>query len=178
VRFYDKNLESNGQQNCCRWEVEFAQTKADIVFKKLAETCGNLDAFATLCGSLVAGSVTFIHRTGEKNLGRLELYEWWEKILKILGKGVAIRVRREKDSLTGKMTWVKKSVSPSLACLRKVFVTDRAFLRWLFDVLKEGSARMNPYTQQIAMYYEASLDYHWGNMEKSYEERDYELSQL
>lgn len=177
LRWYDKELESNGECLCDRWEVEFSQKKADAVFKKLAETGGNLEAFAVLCGSLVAGCITFVHRTNEKNISRLDRYEWWQSILAILGKGVSIRVRRVKDSLTGKMEWIKRNVAPSLACMRRVFVSDRALFRWLYDVCHDGDSRMNPYTQQIAEQNENSIDYHWGELEKK-EERDYELSKL
>lgn len=177
LRWYDKELESDGEFACDRWEVEFTQAKADAVFKKLAETCGGIDSFAVLCGSLVAGSISFIHRTGEKNISRLDRYDWWEKILAILGQGVSVRVKRKVDSLTGKIEWVKRNVSPSLACLKKVFVSDRAFFRWLWDVCKDGDGRMNPFTEQLARTNEKSLDYRWGEMQQV-EQNNYDLSQL
>ena len=162
LRFYDKKLESNGEFDCCRWEVEFTQGKADSVFNKLAQTCGNIDAFATLCGSLISGCITFVHRTGDKNISRLDRYDWWEIIVSILGDGISVRIERKKDSLTGKIEWIKRNVSPSLACLRKVFVNDKSFFRWLFDVCHEGESRMNPFSEQIAHDNEHTLNYQWG----------------
>ncbi|MBA7518564.1 hypothetical protein ES705_10635 [subsurface metagenome] len=162
LRFYDKYLESKGEFNCCRWEVEFTQKKADAVFSKLAQTCGNIDAFATLCGSLIAGCVTFVHRNGDPNIKRLERYSWWENILEILGDCLHVRIERKKDSLTGKIKWITQGVSPTLACLRNVFVNDKAFFRWLFDQCHEGESRMNPFTEQIANDNEGTLNYQWG----------------
>jgi len=179
LRFYDKFLESKGKFDCCRWEVEFTQHKADAVFKKIAGTCGNVEAFATICGSLLAGCITFIHRNGDKNISRLERYEWWEMILEVLGDSVRVRIERKKDSVTGKIAWVERNVSPSLACLKRVFVNDRAFFRWLFDVCHDGEARMNPYSEQIARDNERTLNYRWGEFhEESEHVYDGAMSQL
>ena len=78
IRVYDKALESNGERDCIRWEVEFTQEKAQQVFVKIAETGGDIEAFATLCGSLVAGAINFVKRTGDKNIGRLDdmIFGW------------------------------------------------------------------------------------------------------
>jgi hypothetical protein len=169
LRFYDKEIESKGEQNCCRWEVEFSQRKADTVFKKLAQTMGDMDCFASMCGSLIAGCVTFVHRNGDKNVSRLKRYHWWEQILSILGEPLKIRAERKVDNLTGKIQWVTRNVSPSLACLRRVFVSDKAFFRWLFDVCHDGESRMNPFTEQIAREHEQSLDYRWGEFHEDEE---------
>jgi len=166
IRFYNKELESDGEKKCNRFEVEFTGKKADSVFHRLASTGGDVAAFSTILGSLIAGSITFVHRTGEKNVGRLERYEWWKEIVDFLGGELKVRVERKKDSLTGKIEWVKQNVSPSLACLKKVFVNDKAFFRWLFDICKDGDGRMNPFTDQIARENEGSLDYHWGKFDK------------
>ncbi len=85
-------------------------------------------------------------------------------ILAMLGGCVRIRVKRERDSLTGKLHWIDHNVSPSLACVRKVFRSDHVFLRWLFDVLDEGDDRMNKFSRRIAEDHEAVLDYRNGNL--------------
>jgi len=162
LRIYDKELESHGEQKCIRYEVEWTGRKADSVFKKISVTCGNVEAFATLVGSLVAGSVTFVKRTGDKNVCRLDVYDWWREIVEILHGPIVIRTSRKKDSLTGKIEWVKRNVSPSLACLRNVFVNDKAFFRWLFDICHEGESRMNSFSEQIAHDNEHTLNYQWG----------------
>jgi len=163
LRWYNKELESDGEFKCDRWEIEFTQDKANIVFMRLAQCKGSIEIFATLCGSLIAGCITFVHRTGDKNIKRLERYEWWREIVDLLGGEMKIRTERKKDSLTGKIEWVKKSVSPSLACLKKVFVSNDAFFRWLWHVCEDGDGRMNPFTRQIAKEYESTIDYRWGD---------------
>ena len=165
LRFYDKGLESNGKQDCCRWEVEWTGEKADRVFQTLSATRGDLEVFGTIIGSLVAGCITFVRRTGDKNISRLETYSWWQEILDILGGKLVIRTSRKKDSLTGKIEWIKRSVAPSMACLKKVFVDKDAFYRWLWDVCSDGDGRMNAATRQIAKENEASMDYRWGEQQ-------------
>jgi hypothetical protein len=165
LRIYDKMLESNGQFNCVRYEMEFTQKKADAVFKKLAACSGDLEAFATLCGSLVAGSISFVHRTGDKNINRLERYTWWDRICEILGGDLKIRIERKKESVTEKMNWLRRNVSPTLACLLRIFKTEKDFYRWLFDVIHDGDGRMNPYAEQIARDNESSLAYSWGELQ-------------
>ncbi|MBE3145451.1 MAG: replication initiation factor domain-containing protein [Planctomycetes bacterium] len=162
IRFYNKELESDGERKCNRFEVEFTGKKAENVFCILARCEGKASVFATLCGSLVAGSISFVKRTGDKNISRLERYEWWEEIVELLGGEIQIRVERKKDTLTGKIDWVKRGVAPSLACLKKIFVDKDAFFRWLWDICAEGDGRMNAATRQIAKENEATMDYRWG----------------
>ena len=158
LRIYDKNLESDGEKNCVRYEVEFSQDKAHKVFMMLAKTVGDIDAFATMCGSLVGGCINFVHRTGEKNLGRLQVYDFWQIITDTIG---TLHVRSEKkiNTVTGVREWVQRQVSPSLACLRKVFRTDKDFFNWLFDVLDDGDSRMNAYKSEIVKRHAQTLGY-------------------
>lgn len=164
LRVYDKNLESDGKFNCVRWEIEFTRKRAALVFERLAETNGDLDAFGTLCASLIAGCITFVHRTHEKNIERLELYDFWEEILSILGRPVSLRIERPQETVTGKIEWIKHDVSPSLACLRHIFKSDRVFLRWLFDICNDAEPRMNRFTQQLADANQGGLDYEHGRL--------------
>ena len=85
LRCYDKNLETDGEKNCVRWEVEFTKERAQIIFDQISQIT-SIDAFATLCGSLVAGCITFVHRCSEKNIGRLPVYKFWEKIYNNVGR--------------------------------------------------------------------------------------------
>jgi len=113
LRVYDKALESDGEKNCIRWEVEFSKERAHKVFDKLSQAA-SIEAFATMCGSLVAGSIEFVHRNGDKNIGRLEVYDFWKKIKDLLGT-VVIRVSIKTTDIGGMYKWVYRQVSPTLA---------------------------------------------------------------
>ncbi len=157
LRVYDKNLESDGKKNCIRWECEFSKKRAHKVFDKLSQVT-SVEAFATLCGSLVAGSIDFIHRNGEKNIGRLEVYSFWERIKKLLGT-VVVRVSVKTNDIEGMYKWVYRQVSPTMACLRDTFVDEVDFMNWFLDVLAEGELNMSKRQQNLAKANKKTLRY-------------------
>lgn len=159
LRIYDKALESKGEKDCIRYEVEFTQDKAQQVFKKLCKTQGDIEAFATLCGSLVGGCVNFVKRTGDKNIGRLDVYEFWSIIRDTIGS-LVIRAEKKVNNLTGVLEWTQRQVAPSLACLRKVWRNDQEFFNWMLDVLDDGDSRMGPHKTALAQQYEGTIGYH------------------
>jgi len=149
LRIYDKNLESNGEQNCIRWEVEFTQHHAEKVFNILSGTCGNLDVFAVSCGALIGGIMRFVHRTGDKNIGRLDVYDWWEEITKSLGV-LSIRIAKKKNTLVGMIEWARRQVSQTFAVIDISFKTRRDFFDFMQDMLKEGESKMSVHQRQVA----------------------------
>jgi len=162
LRVYDKNLESEGKKNCIRYEVEFTKERANLVFYKLCET-GSIDAFATLCGALVAGSVKFVHRNGDKNIGRLKVYNFWQKILDFLGK-VVIRVPSKEKDIAGKYRFIRRQVTPTLALLREVFIDDIDFFNWLNDAIGEGELRMSQAQINLARVNKRNIRYDDGKV--------------
>ena len=152
LRVYDKELESDGEKDCIRYEVEFTKEKAKEVFIKMLQTEGNLQGFATLCGALVGGAVCFVRRTGEKNIDRLELHEFWQIIIDMIGN-MSIRVRRENTDLGDMVKWVDLQISPTLACIRKTYDDDEDFLDWFFNLLSSGEERLSGKHENILSRY-------------------------
>ena len=157
LRVYDKALESNGEQDCIRWEVEFTGKCAHKVFEKLSQV-DTVEAFATLCGSLVAGSINFVYRTGDKNIYRLNVYEFWQLLREALGV-LNIRVAKKPNDINGMHQWIYKQVSPTLACMRGTFQDDIDFINFLLDVTKEGGLRMSKRLINIARSNKRKLRY-------------------
>ena len=155
IRVYDKNLESEGEENCIRWEVEFTQHYAEKVFNILADAKGNLDVFATACGLIIGGCIKFVHRNkelnrkGDKNINRLELYDWWKEIINELGV-LSVRVAKEKNTLTGMIEWTERQFAPTLAVIANAFKTERDLYDWLQGIRDVGGSRMNAYQAYIA----------------------------
>jgi DNA relaxase NicK len=86
LRIYDKFLESKGEVDCIRYEVEFNRAKAAVAFNKLA-ACEDVAAYARTLGELVGGAIDFRKRAGyEKNIQRAPRLEWWARILEQLGE--------------------------------------------------------------------------------------------
>lgn len=148
MRIYDKNLESKGEENCIRWEIENTQGFAEQVFNILSGCGCSLDVFAIACGAMIGGCMKFVHRTGDKNITRLDLYDWWEEITKDLGI-LIVRVAKKKNTLTGMIEWTKRQVSQTLAVIGLSFRTERDFYDWLQELRKVGESKMNAYQQQV-----------------------------
>lgn len=161
LRIYDKNLESDGDIDSVRYEVEFTRKKAAKAQKMLvqANRDNDVDGFACMCGRLVTGCIDFVHRTGEKHVSRLSRLDFWAELIARIGEGIRIRIARKIDSVTTKISWVENSVSTTLGFLRRVFVSDRVFDKWLKDVCRDGDARMKPALQRIADVNEFSIGY-------------------
>lgn len=148
-RIYDKNLESSGKQNCIRWELENTQHHADKVFEILAGSNGSAEVFSIACGAIVSGNILFVHRTGDCNIKRLRIYDWWQVILESLGK-LRIRIAKKKCTLKGMIDWTERQVSSTLAVIRKSFKSDRDFYEWMQNVTEQGLAKMSTIQIQIA----------------------------
>lgn len=157
LRVYDKALESKGERDCIRWEVEFSKQRAHKVFDKLSHVT-SVDGFATLCGSLVAGCIAFVKRTGEKNIGRLKVYEFWNRIRETLGT-LIIRIEKKLSDVGDMYRYIYKQVSPTMATLRGTFVNDTDFLNWLIDVLDDGELRMSKRQENLAKANKRTLRY-------------------
>lgn len=174
LRVYDKNLESNGESNCIRWELELTQHKAEKVFKYLAGCDGNMDVFAVVCGAIIGGCITFVHRTkraGDKNIIRLAEYDWWAAIKKTLG-ALSIRIAKKTNTLTGTIEWVERQVAPSLALIHKAFRSQQDYFNLMCHLLEVGESRMNYNQRQIAKQNAGCLTYN-RKFNKEKQERDY-----
>lgn len=135
LRFYDKELESDGEVCSVRWEVEFSKDKALNVCCGLAFST-TYDEWCSRLGALIGGAIDFVDRSsGEKNLSRLPRLDFWARIIDSLG---SFRIRGEKPVKTveGVDAWVKRSVASSLKMLRSAYGSD--FDGWLDAVLDDA----------------------------------------
>ena len=130
LRIYDKNLESKGEVDCVRYEVEFTKEKAQKIGFRLA-SAKSVDEMAGIICALIGGSINFIQRKG-KNLNRATRMEWWQGIVDLLG---SIQLRNPVRVQT-----IEKSkrhyerTSASLAMLRLAY-GEAEFMGWLMDLL-------------------------------------------
>jgi len=149
LRVYDKNLESDGEENCIRWEVEFTERYAEKVFNILSGADGYLEVFAVACGALVGGCIKFVHRNGDKNIDRLELYDWWKEITEDLGV-LRVRIGKKKNTLIGMMEWTERQFAPTLSVIGESFKTERDLYDWLQELRSVGDSKQNAHQRQVA----------------------------
>lgn len=148
LRVYDKNLESKGEKDCIRWEVEFSKERAIKAFDELSQAA-DTDCLAALCGSYIGGSITFVHRNGDKNIARLVVYKFWSEIQKTLGD-LMIRVEKKFSDIAGMYQWLRSQVSATLATLRATFMNEVDYANFLFDVIADGELKMSQRQMNLA----------------------------
>jgi hypothetical protein len=148
LRCYDKNLESLGEIDSVRWEVEFSKQKANLAFRKIIEM-RDLETFGGMIGALIGGSINFVNRKG-KNLERMEILDWWQVIQNILGN-VKLRNPKRIKSIEKTVSWLETSVSASL---KKVHMAmgEENFEDLIDEMLK---------TAQLRKYQTAQVKYYW-----------------
>jgi DNA relaxase NicK len=134
MRCYDKNLESKGEIDSIRWEVEFSKDRASELFYRIAIS-GSLEEFVTHIAAFIGGAMDFIERNG-KNLDRAHRMAFWERILAILGSS-SIRNPRPLKTIEKAKDWIERSVTPSLGMLRKAFGND-IYVLWIETLVKDA----------------------------------------
>lgn len=157
LRVYDKDLESKGEKDCVRWEIEFCKERAHKVFDELSQTT-TVDDFAGKCGSYIGGSVLFVHRNGDKNICRLDVYEFWVQIQESLGS-LIVRIEKKVSNIGDMYRWVRNQVSATLATLRATFLDEVDYSNFLYDVIAEGELKMSQRQMNLAKANKRTLRY-------------------
>jgi hypothetical protein len=147
LRCYDKELESEGEIDAIRWEVEFTKDRAKCVFITLAKS-KNMQEFVGSIAALIGGSIDFVDRKGA-HLDRMNRLDWWQGILELLGR-VTVRSKTPAKTIESSIQWVEKSVASTLLKLEKA-IGERPFKRWM-DRLRENAPLNKEQEAQVRVY--------------------------
>jgi hypothetical protein len=121
LRVYDKSVESEGEIDAIRWEVEFSDEQAHGAFCHLVSSHNDADYVERLA-SLVGGSVDFREGAGDSHeSGRCPRVEWWAEILTRIGNAFRVLYRRHVPTIDSIAKWWEKSVCSSMKCLREAW---------------------------------------------------------
>ncbi|MFA5629786.1 MAG: replication initiation factor domain-containing protein [Dehalococcoidales bacterium] len=134
LRCYDKNLESKGEMDCVRWEVEFTKQTAKTIFLELC-SAPDLETFAGMIGAIIGGSIDFVNRKGT-HLDRMERLDWWQRIVDILGC-VKLRNPQRIKSIDNTKEWLEKAVVSSMKKVQ-VAVGGENFESWLEPLMRNA----------------------------------------
>lgn len=148
LRCYGKDLESKGEVDSIRWEVEFSKERANAVFFELAMS-ENVTEFASRLAMFIGGAIDFIERSG-KRMDPMDRLAFWEQILDALG-AAEVRSPRPEQGIESAMRWVEVSVSPSLEKIRRAIGDDR-YYAWLQGQM-EGVQLRKKAIEQVAAYH-------------------------
>jgi|GEM_PF-6597547 len=144
MRIYDKLLESNGEMDCIRYEVEFSLKYSQLAWSQIILFCAMNDSklLTQHIGEFLGGAVDFIHREhGVKNLDRLKQYGWWSEIISRIGTAeLSFRSSPNKE-LAEMARNRKKQYNPILAA-EYIALGKAKFFEMLEEDLKDGHLRL------------------------------------
>jgi hypothetical protein len=143
-RIYDKLLESCGEVDCIRWEVEFSNERAHEVGRNLSALVEDPTAAERFISSQIAGNIDFRIRGNETHVDRRPRLSWWSMLVARLGEARTV-VSRLKNSLQASAAWIKKSVAPTLAKLHFASQQQgRDFFLSMRQMISDELSSLNP----------------------------------
>ena len=148
LRCYGKDLESDGEVDAVRWEVEFSKERANAVFFELAMS-SDVTEFASKLAMFIGGAIDFIEYNGKRS-DPIDRLAFWEQILDALG-AAEIRCPQPEQSIETAMEWVEVSVAPSLEKIRRAIGDDR-YYEWLQKQMESVELRKKA-VEQITTYH-------------------------
>ena len=162
LRFYDKQLETQGRLKCCRWELELCDKKAKRAWGAIVRVSsehsdvGEVErGIASVIGAMIGGSIDFKYRTGDANLDRLERYEFWQTIIDKMGRDPSLlRVPREEKKVHKSLRYICKQCSGTLQMLHAAMGAAE-FLPMLVDIVTSEDRLTIEHRNAIAEYQNA-----------------------
>lgn len=144
LRIYDKNLESNGEIDCVRYEVEWGQDRAKYVFQELFGGADSIDEFVVRLSGFIGGSVLFVDKVNgtDKNVSRLAIIPFWQKVLDLLGR-CTFSLPKKETTIEGKIEYLERNTARAFATVKKTFRSEADFTIWFHNVVDQGENRMN-----------------------------------
>ena len=149
VRVYDKGLESQGEIDAIRVEVELSGDTAKQWFLILAE-CEDQQEFERKIGRIVVGSILFADKSGAHgHADRFRILPWWKRIAELVGSAT-LKVERVRPTLEKSVAWVKRSIPVTLARLAVAvdnlgMVGEELVFDLIRDLLRKGRRTVEEY---------------------------------
>jgi hypothetical protein len=142
VRVYDKGLESHGEIDAIRVEVELSGETAKQWLVILAESEDEHELERKL-GRIVVGSILFADKSGAYgHADRFRVLPWWKRIAELVGSA-SVKVERVRPTLEKSVAWVKRSMPVTLARLAVAvdnlgMVGEELVFDLIRDLLRKG----------------------------------------
>jgi len=135
VRVYDKGLESGGEMDCIRWELESRKEAAETMATALA-----YQSWGEVMASRLVGFVDFRDADSHSEVEKRQRLAWFQELVGLARKASAYLPKAAKTALDV-IDWLDRSIGPSLAMAMKYWKGDLAPLN---DLLARGERRFKP----------------------------------
>jgi hypothetical protein len=156
LRVYDKALESQGLNGAVRWELETSDEKANRLFSLIVDTFSDNWRPAqtvSVIAAVIGGCIDFKRRTqraGDKNLDRLERYEFWQRILSKIGCAKLAGVQHVK-TIEKARQWVARQCAGTLQMLHAALGAE-TFLPLVVEICTSEDHLRPEHEKAIAEY--------------------------
>jgi hypothetical protein len=150
LRYYNKQVESKGQVDAYRWELELHDELAREYSQMLADClCEDFESLASqLISKTVLGAVDFVDRASGDRLSRCSRLDWWQKFLDLVEGGLRLSLSAPTRTLEKTLSWIDRQVQTSLAMIAD-FLGRSSFDRWVEDQLRNGRKRYDAFHERI-----------------------------
>jgi len=135
LRVYDKGLESGGEMDCIRWELESRKEAAETMVAALA-----YQSWGEVMASRLVGFVDFRDADSHSEVEKRQRLAWFQELVGLVRKASAYLPKAVKTALDV-IDWLDRSIGPSLAMAMKYWKGDLAPLS---DLLARGERRFKP----------------------------------
>lgn len=141
TRFYDKNVESNGEVDAYRLEVQFRDDWCKSVWGCLLRSVNSDEKFHQSIVDCVTSAIDFYDKDDDGNKHYLD---WWVAFKQMVKAcGVTLSSGRVEPSINRSMEWIEEQVETTLANIQNYM--DRIgddFCSWLMSRIESGRERL------------------------------------
>jgi len=140
IRIYDKNVESKGEINSIRYEIQWRDEYSQIAYEKFFGNCQVEESSSQISG-LAVGALCFYTRRN-KVLSRSVILPMWESFIARVGSSVKMSKRVLQPLISQKIAWVESQVAGTIGLITKIKGFDETF-NWLERVVREKISTMS-----------------------------------
>jgi len=148
LRTYDKGLESGGEMDCVRWELQSRHEAADSLIRLLADPAKK---WSEVVVSRLVSFVDFRNASAHSEVEKRPRLPWYERLIRGAEKASAYPVKAARTAFEV-VDWLDHAIAPSLAVAMEVFKGD---LSEFVGLMNRGRSRWKP--RHVAMVAELGV---------------------
>ena len=135
LRIYDKGMESDGELDCVRWELQARKQAAETLVQQLAAA-----EWATVIRARMMAFIDFRDADSHSETEKRVRLTWWEKLMLGVKKG-RVYLPKPLKTIDEVHSWLRDSIGPSLALVMAALDGDLGFVTSIVDY---GRVRWKP----------------------------------
>jgi len=135
LRVYDKGLESDGEIDCIRWEMQERDEAAETLMVELA-----YEPWEIVIRRRLVSFVDFRDSESHSEVEKRERLEWFQAFVGLIERA-NVYLAQAVGTVKEKIAWIDRCVGPTLAVVMEAWKGD---LGPLMDIIVDGRRRWKP----------------------------------